>query len=309
MSSLFNKYRPKDLDEIVGNEDTVTQLESLLERKDGIPHAFLFSGPSGCGKTTLARIMAEKLGCHPGDFIELDAADMRGIDTVREIRKQMKLYPLSGPCRVWLLDECHQLTRDAQEALLKGLEDAPDHVYFLMATTEPNKLIKTVMNRCSHFTVEALNWKVIKKDLLSSICESENKEVPDEVLVEIAKAANGSCRAATVMLDKIIDLNEEDMLGAIEVEQTVETEAIELCRCLMNGKWNNAKKILKGLQKQDPERVRRAVLGYANVVTLGDRSSEKGALILDCFSEPTYNTGHPGLTLAAYQVYYDLNKK
>ena len=306
--SLSNKYRPKELDEMVGNEDTIAQLESILSRDEGIPHAFLLSGPSGCGKTTLARIIAERLGCHRDDFMEMDSADMRGIDTVREIRRQMKLHPLSGPCRVWLLDECHQLTKDAQEALLKGLEDAPEHVYFIMATTEPDKLIKTVRNRCSHFMVESLSWTVIKKDLLINTCKGEIRTVPDEVLVEIAKAANGSCRAALVMLDKIIDLDEDEMLGAVEAEQTIETEAIELCRCLMGGKWDKAKKILKGLQKQDPERIRRAVLGYANAVTLGDKQSRKGALILECFSEPTYNTGHPGLTLAAYQVFYDLNK-
>ncbi len=306
--SLSNKYRPKELDEIVGNDDTVAQLESMLSRDEGIPHAFLLSGPSGCGKTTLARIIAERLECHRQDFIEMDSADMRGIDTVREIRRQMKLHPIAGPCRVWLLDECHQLTKDAQEALLKGLEDTPDHVYFILATTEPDKLIKTVRNRCSHFIVEALSWKVIMKDLLLSTCKGERRSVPDEVLTQIAKAANGSCRAALVMLDKIIDLNEDEMIEAIEVEQTIETEAIELCRCLMNGKWNGAKEILKGLQKQDPERIRRAVLGYANAVTLGDKNSKKGALILECFSEPTYDTGHPGLTLAAYQVFYDLSK-
>ena len=101
------------------------------------------------------------LGCRGGDYREIDSADFRGIDTIREIRKQIQYLPIESDCRMWLLDEVHMLTAPAQEALLKALEDTPKHVYFALCTTEPQKLIKTIKGRCTHYTVDLLNEKQI----------------------------------------------------------------------------------------------------------------------------------------------------
>ncbi len=137
------KHRPKSFDRIIGNEDTVEALESYLTKKD-LNHSFLFTGPSGTGKTTLARIVAGELGCEGMDFTEMNSADFRGIDTIRNIRQQMVFPPMEGKNRGWLLDEAHKLSNDAMNSLLKPLEEPPNHVYFFLATTEPQKLITTI---------------------------------------------------------------------------------------------------------------------------------------------------------------------
>ena len=122
--SLYLKYRPNSFDEMVGNEDVVQVLKSQLKGKQ-TPHSILFHGPTGCGKTTLGRIVANELGAKGSDLREVDSADFRGIDTIRDIRKQSTYKPLESPCRVWILDEVHKLTNDAQNAMLKALEDTP----------------------------------------------------------------------------------------------------------------------------------------------------------------------------------------
>ena len=140
MSELYKKHRPKTLARVVGNKSTVEALRSMLEART-LPHTLLFHGPSGTGKTTLARIVKNELGCLPTDFHEHNSSDFRGIDFIRELRSKVNLAA-AGPCRVWIIDECHQLTRDAQNAALKILEDTPSHVYFFLCTTDPQKLIK-----------------------------------------------------------------------------------------------------------------------------------------------------------------------
>ena len=125
---LYQKYRPTNLKDFFGNDGLKRDLKPFLEGRRTPPKSILFTGPSGCGKTTLARILAYTIGCAEGDINELDTADFRGIDSIRDIRRQMNLVPLGGQARVWILDECHKLTNDAQNALLKALENPPAHV-------------------------------------------------------------------------------------------------------------------------------------------------------------------------------------
>ena len=134
------KYRPTVLKDFYGNQVLKSALGAILKRDlEDIPHAMLFIGSSGCGKTTLARIVASKLDCVDAEFYELNSADVRGVDTIREVSKNMKYSPMSGSVRIWLFDEVHKMTNDAQNAMLKMLEDPPDHVYFMLATTDPQK--------------------------------------------------------------------------------------------------------------------------------------------------------------------------
>ena len=137
-TELYRKYRPTSFKQVVGQEEAIRTLTELGKRK-AIPHAILFTGPSGVGKTTLARILQRKLKCVGNDFVEMNAANDRGVGIIRSIQNKVGLAPMLGSCRIWLMDEAHQLTSDAQSAFLKLLEDTPSHVYFMLATTDPQK--------------------------------------------------------------------------------------------------------------------------------------------------------------------------
>ena len=140
MTTLPIKYRPQYFDEVAGNKDAVAQCEAILKRSLAtIPRSWLFTGPSGTGKTTLARILRYELDCSDADFHEFNTSNTRGIDTIREITSKARLSPMDGKIQVYLLDECHQLTKDAQNALLKALEDTPKHTFFMLCTTNPEK--------------------------------------------------------------------------------------------------------------------------------------------------------------------------
>ena len=299
-------YRPEIFEEIDGNASTVRAITTILKRDvEERPHAFLLTGPSGCGKTTLARIIVKELGCHGSDFYELDSAGFRGIDTIRDIRKHMKYTPAESKCRVWFLDECHKLTGDAQEALLKALEDTPKHVYFILATTEPEKLKVTLRRRCSTFEIKPLSSNEMMSFLLE-IVEAEEKKVPKDVLKTIGQDSLGSPGVALMILDKIIDLPADEMEEAAKQVAETTNQVIELCRAVFNQeKWPVVAKILNGLEKEDPEQIRRAALGYCSSVLLrGDQKSNhaRAYLVLDSFREPFYNTGRPGLVLACFEV-------
>ena len=301
MSGLHVDYRPETLEDFVGNTSMVANLQRILDREKNVPHCFMFTGPSGCGKTTLARIVATKLGCSENDFRELDAADFRGIDTVREIRRHMQYRPTDSDCRVWLLDECHKLTTDAQEAFLKATEEPPKHVYFIFGTTEPEKLKTTFKRRCMQFEVQALSEKAIQK-YLKGVVKAEEKKVPQEILEQIASDSIGSLGIALMTLDKIIDLDEDQMAEAAERTVAEQNETIELCKALIgNAKWPTVAGILKNLT-QEPESIRRAVLGYFNSVLLNGHNADSTYLVMEAFSEPLYNTGRPGLTMACYEA-------
>ena len=176
--SLFNKYRPTSFDEIKGNKQIISSLPELLQ-KDDRPHSFLIHGPTGCGKTTIGRIIANELGCVGSDFREVDSADFRGIDTIREIRKNSLFKPLEGKVRVWLIDECNKLTNDAQNALLKILEDSPPHVYFVLCTTDPQKLIPAIKGRCAQYQVAPLLERELF-GLLRKIARDEGETLEKE---------------------------------------------------------------------------------------------------------------------------------
>jgi len=300
---LHLKYRPKTFSEFIGNEAVIESLKSVVRRERGRPHAFLFCGASGCGKTTLARILKRELKCGDLDFVELNVADVRGIDTIREIIATGWLKPVSGESRIYVLDEAHKLTPDAQNALLKFLEDTPPHCYVILCTTEPHKLIKTIRTRCSTFQLSPLSDEEIRL-LLKRVIRRERATVPDEIVQQIVRLSEGSPRKALVLLDSVIDLDDPEMMKQALKEGADEAEAqvVELCRALLKGEgWDRVRKILQGLKEEDPETVRHMVLGYMNSVLLNS-DNPRAAMIIEEFAESFMNSGKAGLTLACYRV-------
>ncbi len=142
--ALYRKYRPKTFDEVLGQDHIVDVLKGAV-KAGRIGHAYLFSGPRGTGKTSVARILAREIGCHEHDLMEIDAASNRGIDDIRSLRESVYTVPLRGACKVYIIDEAHMITKDAANAFLKTLEEPPKHVVFILATTEPQKLLETIV--------------------------------------------------------------------------------------------------------------------------------------------------------------------
>lgn len=300
--NLYNKYRPQSLDQIKGNSELVTTLSKMLEDITTCPHAFLLHGSTGCGKTTVARIIAANLDCNGSDFREVDSADFRGIDTIREIRKNSQFMPMEGANRVWLIDECHKLTNDAQNALLKILEDSPPHVFFILCTTEPQKLIETVKGRCTQFQVQPLTSEHMYS-LLRKIVRAEGQELSKDIYDQIIETSQGHPRNAIVILEQVLNAPEDERIQIAKRMVDAQVQTIELCRALINPRspWSAVKVILEGLKGQEPETIRRSVLGYAQAVLL-KAENDRAALIIEEFWEPTYDIGFPAIVYSCYSI-------
>jgi len=299
--SLYLKYRPDSLEQVKGNANIVATLESMLSNPEKCPHVFLFHGPTGCGKTTLGRIVKNKLNCNGDDYKEVDSADFRGIDTVREIRKNSNFMPIQSPCRIWLIDECHKMTNDAQNALLKILEDTPKHVYFILCTTDPDKLIKTIVGRCMSFQVNTLSETQLL-GLLRGIVRNEGQSVEKEVYEQIIQDSLGHPRNAIQILEQVLNAPVEKRLEVARKVAAETSNSIDLCRALLKkSSWKEILTILEGLKDQEPEGIRRHVLGYAQSVLL-KTENDRAALVIESFWEPLYNIGFPGLVYCCYNI-------
>lgn len=257
--SFFIKHRPKEFKEFIGNSSIVKSVKSLVEKKE-VPHSWMFTGNSGCGKTTLARLVAKTLGAKPSAIFEINASDMRGIDGVRDILSTIAYASPGSPVKVYILDECHQLTKDAQNALLKSLEDAPNHVYFILCTTDPQKLISTIRTRCKEFKLKPLGEDAMLK-LLMETCEKESKvfdsiNFQTDVYSEIISAAGGSPRLALNMLEKAVNAKTidevRDLISGLGIEFQGEGDFVtakKICDILLRGDsvaptWHKIAKIL-----------------------------------------------------------------
>jgi len=299
--SLYRKYRPNTLDEIVGNDDTKEVLQAMIET-DEVPHSILFSGPHGCGKTTFGRIIANALNIRGHDFMELNTADYRGIDDIRSINQRLLYRAISGNRKMWLLDECHELTKPAQDAVLKALEDTPKHVHFILCTTDPQKLLPTIRSRCSQFQVECLTEKEMII-LLLKIVKAEGDELTKEVYKQIYESSEGHPRDALTILEQVLKVSADKRLEMSKRVVNVELQTIELCRAIMQRKnWKVLAAILKELKQNDPEGIRRQIIGYLNAVLLNGKDDPNAANAMGWFIEPFYNTGFPGLTYACYNA-------
>src|SRR5690606_26039215 len=220
---LARKWRPKRFAELVGQEHVVRALVNALD-SGRVHHAFLFTGTRGVGKTTIARIFAKSLNCERGassdpcgecetclaidagryiDLLEIDAASNTGVDNIRELIENAQYMPTRGRYKVYLIDEVHMLSKAAFNALLKTLEEPPEHVKFLFATTDPQKLLVTVLSRCLQFNLKRLDEEQIRGQL-AKILAAEGIEADPAAVRQLARAADGSLRDALSLLDQAI---------------------------------------------------------------------------------------------------------
>ena len=296
---LYKKHRPTDFKDVVGNKTTCEVLSNLVSKQ--FPKAVLFSGPSGCGKTTLARIIKSKLNCSDFDYFEKNSADSRGIDDIREISRNAMVKSMAGSVKLYVLDEAHKLTNDAQTALLKLLEDGPSGVHFILCTTDPNKLIKTIHTRCTSFQLSKLDNDEIEK-VLNKVIQKEKIKINSEVLEKIAEASEGSARQAVVLLEKVAAIKDPNEQYAAIVNPETTKNTIDLCRILMKKgvSWKEVAEILKKID-DEPETVRRIVLGYYKSVLLNSGMAH-AAKVLNAFQYDFFQSGEAGLVLACYNV-------
>ena len=221
--SLYRRWRPQTFGDIVGQEYVTRTLVNSLKGGNFV-HAYLFAGPRGTGKTTTARVLAKALNCENGpgpepcnectscreitegvslDVVEIDAASNRGIDDIRELRERVMFKPARGKVKVYILDEAHMLTTEAANAFLKVLEEPPEHVVFVMATTEPHKVPPTILSRCQRYDFRSVPAQVLA-EYMARICEGEGVEAEEGALRLIARRARGSVRDGLVLLEQAI---------------------------------------------------------------------------------------------------------
>lgn len=301
-TELYLRYRPKKFSEVIGQESAVNTLVDMGRRK-AMPHVLLFVGGSGTGKTTLARIVARKLKCTGLDFLELNAAKERGIEMVRGISQRMGLAPVSSPCRIWLLDEVGLLTHEGQSALLKMLEDTPQHVYFFLATTNPEKLKETIKTRCTTIACRAIRTADLEL-LVAKIAAAEGKTLDELVVEKIAETAQGSARAALVILHQIIGMEtvEKQMAGIGDVD--VSGDGFKIAQLLNNGRtrWPEMSAALSATDA-DPEGIRYVILGYFRKVLVGKGGNPaRAAAIIESFQYNFFDSKAAGLAAACYSV-------
>ncbi len=267
---LARKYRPQKFSDVIGQDHVTRTLKNAIELQR-IAHGYIFSGHRGIGKTTIARILAMALNCRKGDaptpepcgvcescteiragnavdVIEIDAATNRGIDEIRELREGARYRPARDRYKIYILDEAHQITDAAFNALLKTLEEPPPHIVFMMATTQPEDIPQTIRSRCQHFSFHAVKFNDIVGQL-KDIAKQEKIKIDDDAVAVLAEAGDGSMRDALSIMDQAI----AGASGTISVEQVrglVGTVSTEVLATIMNSVGrNSSEEVLKSLDR------------------------------------------------------------
>lgn len=256
--ALYRKYRSRKLSEIVGQEHVTTLLQNALT-SGRIAHAYLFTGPRGTGKTSIARILAHEINKLPYsdesshlDIIEIDAASNNGVDDIRELREKVNLAPTSAEKKIYIIDEVHMLSKPAFNALLKTLEEPPEHVVFILATTDIEKLPETIISRTQRHTFHRASKENIVANL-QRIAEKEKISIDSQALELIAEHSDGGYRDSVSLLDQLANSSEKDETITAQVIETTlglaSTDAItQLLECVRGHDFTNTIKRLKDLE-------------------------------------------------------------
>lgn len=307
--TLYRKYRPKNFEEVAGQKEIVKTIKTSL-RNGKTSHAYLFTGPRGVGKTTLARLIAKGVNCLENgitdepcnrcenclainngtflDMVEIDAASNRGIDEIRQLKEKINYQPVKGRKKIYIIDEVHMLTKEAFNALLKTLEEPPEHVIFILATTEADKILPTIISRCQRYDFKTLSLNDMKEQL-RFIGKNEGVDIPDDVLELIYESSGGSVRDAVSILERIMVtcLGEEITLEKSEEVLGV-TSAKKMEEFLMEIKEKNYTKLVKTLDSfwNDSVGIELFFKDFAKyckgLMAKGELEIEKGLTIIGC---------------------------
>ncbi|MGZ4964365.1 MAG: DNA polymerase III subunit gamma/tau, partial [Limisphaerales bacterium] len=269
---IARKYRPQRFEDVVGQEHVSQTLANAI-KQNRIAHAYVFVGPRGTGKTTIARIFAKCLNATGGprvdfpeddpkakeiaegrslDVLEIDGASNRGIDEIRDLRETVKYAPASSKFKIYIIDEVHMLTKEAFNALLKTLEEPPAHVKFMFATTEPDKVLPTILSRCQRFDLRRIPSALIVKHL-GEISKKEGVKIDEPALLAIARGADGGMRDAESTLDQLIsfcgnEIAEADVLSMFGL--AAQSQIIALTDAILGGNAEDALRQLNDLAQQ-----------------------------------------------------------
>jgi DNA polymerase-3 subunit gamma/tau len=215
--ALYRKYRPKNWNDVLGQDHIIKVLESSIEANK-VSHSYLFVGSRGTGKTSVARIFADSIGVGVNDLYEIDAASNRGIEDIRELRDGVRVLPFDSKYKIYIIDEVHMLSKDAWGALLKTLEEPPKHVIFILATTELQKVPETIISRCQVFTFKKPTDAILKNVVLD-IAKKEGFELDSGSAELIAILGDGSFRDAEGMLQKVLNFSKSKKINREDVEK------------------------------------------------------------------------------------------
>ena len=234
--ALYRKYRPITFDDVVGQDTIVKTLKNAIENNK-LAHAYLFCGPRGTGKTSIAKLLAKTVNCtsdgekpcgkcqncldiqessHP-DVVEMDAATNNGVDEIRELIEKVKYAPMQGKYKVYIIDEVHMITPNAFNALLKTLEEPPEYCIFVLCTTEPHKILPTIVSRCQRFDFNKIPNQVIK-GRLRQVVNAENIKCDENALQLISELAEGGMRDALSILDQCIAYCEDNVTAILNIQ-------------------------------------------------------------------------------------------
>src|SRR5256714_2701831 len=275
---IARKYRPQKFSDVIGQEHVTQTLRNAI-KQNRIAHAYLFVGPRGTGKTTIARIFAKCLNATGGprvdfpaddpkaneiaegrsmDVLEIDGASNRGIDEIRELRETVKYVPATSKYKIYIIDEVHMLTKEAFNALLKTLEEPPEHVKFMFATTEPEKVLPTILSRCQRFDLRRIPVKLIVEHL-GEIAKKEKVKIDAAALYAIARGAEGCMRDAESALDQLIsfcgeNVTEEDVLSMFGL--TAQGQIFSLASAILKGESETVLNTLGDLTKHGKDLAR-----------------------------------------------------
>ena len=309
--SLYLKHRPKNLDEVLGNQVVKDSIKNSLANHD-VHHALLFFGETGTGKTTLARIVAMSLNClsysgapcgwcgnclaigsnESPDYLEINAANMRGIDDVRAVIKNMDFTNTYLPNRVFVFDECHQWTNEAQNCILKVLEEPNEHSYIILCTTDPTKLLKTVRSRCEEYELFPLSYED-KVSLVKTVSSKEGITLEEATIDVFAKNCSSNPRELLTELSKLFTQDNrntvESVISVLRLSTEVdEANGYEIAKLLMKKDFASLSKLSKTLDKSSNfEGMRRVILAYAKSCLIGKMPVNELALcVMNAFIKP-----------------------